>query len=488
MTMKLLQINNKSDTKKFVNYLEELYKHLILLENDTSSSPVNDFEILIEMGVIDNFSEVNELTNIIDDKCNFSSDEFYNHIRKITHTSDEGICSLPLYCERCRNIIRIQEENAQKPTLVDLFCGAGGMSLGFKQAGYKIIYANDIDESCIDSYKFNHPEVDPNNVVLGDIQNLAEVIPSYISNQDVDVVIGGPPCQGFSNANRQRVIDDPRNRLYREYVKVVQGLKPKFFVMENVTGMKNIADQIIEDFNNIGYDVHFEVLNALDFSVPQNRKRIIFIGNRINVNNKELFKEILNSSKEQPTFTLEDAICDLPKLEPSRKKNSTEIDSDESGKKITGLKRHENNNSYQNMINLQGETPFLYNHKARYNNDRDIEIFGRLDQGDKSNDPKIADIMPYQSRNDIFKDKYFKLVYNKPCKTITAHMKFDCNMYIHPTQPRGLTPREAARVQSFPDNYFFRGPYTKTYMQIGNSVPPLMSRRIAEVIINKNNN
>ena len=105
-----------------------------------------------------------------------------------------------------------------------------------------------------------------------------------------------------------------------------------------------------------------------------------------------------------------------------------------------------------------------------------------MNQGDKSDDPKIADIMPYKSRSDIFKDKYYKLVENNVCKTITAHMKFDCNMYIHPTQARGLTPREAARVQSFPDDYFFRGAYTKTYMQIGNSVPPLLGRAIAQVI------
>ena len=122
------------------------------------------------------------------------------------------------------------------------------------------------------------------------------------------------------------------------------------------------------------------------------------------------------------------------------------------------------------------------NHKARYNNDRDIEIFGRMNQGDRSDDPKIADIMPYVRRNGIFKDKYFKLESDKVCKTITAHMKFDCNMYIHPTQARGLTPREAARVQSYPDDYFFRGAYTKTYMQIGNSVPPLLGRAIAQVI------
>ena len=116
-------------------------------------------------------------------------------------------------------------------------------------------------------------------------------------------------------------------------------------------------------------------------------------------------------------------------------------------------------------------------------NDRDIEIYGRMLPGDKSDSPRIADIMPYKSRNDIFKDKYYKLIYSNICKTITAHMKFDCNMYIHPTQARGLTPREAARIQSYPDSFFFLGPYTKTYQQIGNSVPPLMARAIGEEVI-----
>lgn len=134
------------------------------------------------------------------------------------------------------------------------------------------------------------------------------------------------------------------------------------------------------------------------------------------------------------------------------------------------------------MINNGKIINYVANHKARYNNDRDIEIYGRLYQGDKSDDPKIADIMPYTSRKDIFKDKYFKLEDNKICKTITAHMKFDCNMYIHPTQARGLTPREAARVQSCPDDYIFRGSYTKTYMQIGNAVPPLLGQALAKII------
>src|SRR5699024_856280 len=149
-----------------------------------------------------------------------------------------------------------------------------------------------------------------------------------------------PPCQGFSTANRQRVIDDPRNRLYREYVKVVDGLKPRFFVMENVIGMRNIADQIIEDFNNIGYDVDYEILDAKDFSVPQNRRRIIFIGNRMGIANNLLFEEILHPTQGYPKYTLKDAIVDLPELEPSRIRNATEVDSETSGKIIN---KYENN-------------------------------------------------------------------------------------------------------------------------------------------------
>ena len=162
-------------------------------------------------------------------------------------------------------------------------------------------------------------------------------------------------------------------------------------------------------------------------------------------------------------------------------KNSTEVGTTESGFVIEKNELNQTN-EYINYINQNRKIDFVCNHKARYNNDRDIEIYGRMYQGDKSDDPKIADIMPYKSRSDIFKDKYYKLVENNVCKTITAHMKFDCNMYIHPTQARGLTPREAARVQSYPDDYFFRGPYTKTYMQIGNSVPPLLGRAIASIV------
>lgn len=388
-------------------------------------------------------------------------------------------CPISKYCNSYIKY-RIEHYDNNAPTMVDLFCGAGGLSLGFSQNGFVTSLANDIEPCCVDTYAHNHPDTPRENIVLGDINNVIANIDKLIRFKNVDVVIGGPPCQGFSMANRQRLIDDPRNKLYKSYVKVLTVLKPKFFVMENVKGMLSAASQVLEDFRRIDYSVSYRVLNAKDFGVPQNRERLIFIGNRVGVDNDEIFDDIIRQSESITPHVLSDALFGLRPLEASRKRNSTEVDSEESGRKIDSWDCGKS--EYLNLINMGKSVRLVFNHKARYNNDRDIEIYGRLNQGDKSDDPKIADIMPYSRRNNIFKDKYFKLEADKICKTITAHMKFDCNMYIHPTQARGLTPREAARVQSYPDDYFFRGAYTKTYMQIGNSVPPLLGRAIANII------
>ncbi len=389
-------------------------------------------------------------------------------------------CPLSKYCNyNIKNKRRKFDKKA--PTMIDLFCGAGGLSLGFTQAGFIVALANDIEECCIDTYSHNHPELPRKYVVCGDINNILKNVNKLKRFEKIDLVVGGPPCQGFSMANRQRIIDDPRNKLYKSYVKVVESVEPKFFLMENVKGMYSVAEQIKEDFERIGYKVSCRILNAKDFGIPQNRERLIFIGNNLEYNNEEIFNQIEKKSKLIPNFVLKDALYGLRKLEALQEKNATEKDTVNSGKKIE-KNNTEELNEYLKIINENKKNRLIFNHKARYNNERDIEIFRRLNQGDKSDDPKIADIMPYKNRSDIFKDKYFKLENNKVCKTITAHMKFDCNMYIHPTQARGLTPREAARVQSYPDDYFFRGAYTKTYMQVGNSVPPLLGRTIAQVI------
>ena len=390
------------------------------------------------------------------------------------------MCPVNKYCNSyIRNKREAVDEQALK--MIDLFCGAGGLSLGFTQEGFVTSLANDIQECCVDTYAHNHPETPRDHIVLGDIAELVDNIQNYLRFEDVDIIVGGPPCQGFSMANRQRLIDDPRNQLYTNFVRAVSIVRPPFFVMENVKGMLSVADQVVEDFNNIGYEVTYRVLNAKDFGVPQNRERLIYIGNNVGHDNAEIFDKIEAYGRDINDMVLEDALFGLRSLEALTIRNATERDTEQSGRKIE-RRRDFNTNAYMELINQGRDYPVVLNHKARYNNDRDIEIFGRMLPGDKSDSPRIADIMPYTSRSDIFKDKYYKLKNDAVCKTITAHMKFDCNMYIHPTQARGLTPREAARVQSYPDDYYFRGAYTKTYMQIGNSVPPLLGRAIAHII------
>lgn len=474
-------IESKADEKQLVAYFEDAIKHLRILQSQHQLTNQSIDRSLIELGFIKTEDSFTDFINFIQKKVKTPLEELKKLFTLIHHEGD--VCLLPKICKTCRRNLLQREQTSNKPTVIDLFCGSGGMSLGFTQSGYKIIFANDIEPSCVETYSYNHPEVNPEKIILGDIQDFASTVSEYTTDEHVDVVIGGPPCQSFSNANRQRIIDDPRNRLYKEFVAVVASVRPTFFVMENVIGMKAIASQVYEDFENIGYKVHYEVLNAVEFGVPQQRKRIIFIGNKVGIDNEAIFKKIHKNNETIQATTLEDAIADLPALTALTKKNATDYESDEHGHFITTFNNY-TQNAYLARINATSIPMYLYNHKARYNNDRDIEIFSRLHQGDKSDDPKIADIMPYTNRNDIFKDKYYKLIYAQPCKTITAHMKFDCNMYIHPTQARGLTPREAARVQSYPDDYLFKGSYTKTYMQVGNSVPPLMARGIAQVVKN----
>ena len=160
----------------------------------------------------------------------------------------------------------------------------------------------------------------------------------------------------------------------------------------------------------------------------------------------------------------------------------TEVDDEKTGMKI-GINNYDScGNSYLTSINSGRSLAYTFNHKARYCSDVNYEIFKRLGQGEDATNPKIADIMPYSRRNGIFKDKYFKLYADRPCRTITAHLKMDCLSHIHPYQIRSITPREAARVQSFPDDYLFLGAYLRTYMQIGNAVPVLMAKQIANII------
>lgn len=395
-----------------------------------------------------------------------------------------------------RKKLQSQEAKKKKPNFADFFAGAGGLSCGFTQAGFKVCFANDFEDVCVRTYRFNHPELSANKVVKGDIRKIVDNIENYI-DEDVDVVIGGPPCQGFSSANQQRIIDDPRNELYKYYVKAVSKILPKFVVMENVKGMLKVADQVVEDYGNIheerdgkqySYVVAYKLLNSADFSVAQNRERLIYIAIRNdiihaqNITPEKIFEEIDNANKGNQHFLLRDALEAIKPLDAPRIKNTNEIDNDKTGKKIDVNTFNGNENEYLRLINENRIIPILYNHKARYLNDINFDIYRLLNQGDDASDPKIADIMPYANRLHCFKDKYYKLIADKPSRTITAHLRMDCHSHIHPFQIRAITPREAARCQSFPDDYMFLGAYLKTYMQIGNAVPCLMAKGIANVI------
>lgn len=491
----LNDINTLSDKKKLKSILREFTDCICELHGINKDIELDVISIneeivcfLIRLGVLSSSEDFKSLKEAMGkDYKNFIS------IISCFISIDESIdVSLKKYMDYYRKEAVERYLNDKKsPTLVDFFCGSGGMSLGFCQNGYKVLLANDIQDVCTETYSFNHYEIPKERIITGDIKEIVENVNDYIED-NVDVIIGGPPCQGFSMANRQRIIDDPRNVLYKYYVKGIEKLNPKFFVMENVKGMLSVAEQVKEDFHKlqgVDYDVAYHIFNAKDFGVPQNRERLIYIGVRkdisININKSasDIINEIIESLNGIRKFTLEEAIGDLRKLEALTIKNATELDTEESGRKIES-KNYVYDSEYVKLITQNKANKLVFNHKARYNNDRDIEIFGRMIPGDKSDSERIADIMPYKSRSDVFKDKYYKLKPNEVCKTITAHMKFDCNMYIHPYQARGLTPREAARVQSYPDDYYFCGAYTKTYMQIGNSVPPLMSRAISKIISN----
>ncbi len=384
----------------------------------------------------------------------------------------------------------------KRHSLVDFFCGAGGLSLGFLQQGFNVKLANDIEDVCIQTYKYNHPELPSDKLIQGDIKEIVDHIEEHIT-QPIDIVVGGPPCQGFSEANRQRVIDDPRNKLYKYFVQAVEKIAPKFVVMENVKGMLKVAEQVVEDYGKLrvnvdgniySYLVDYKILVSHDFGVAQSRERLIYIAVRSDIANKneitpkDIFDDIEQNYVKGKHHTLLEALEYIKEIKAPRIKNVNEVDSDITGKKIDVNQYEGDDNEYLRLINMGRKIPYLYNHKARYLSDVNYEIYEKLNQGDDASDEKIRDIMPYAHRLHCFKDKYFKLYADRPCRTITAHLRMDCHSHIHPYQVRALTPREAARVQSFPDDYLFLGAYLKTYMQVGNAVPPMMARGIAKSI------
>lgn len=492
---KLTTLNSKNDKDFFKEKcnifvrLVECYAQKYSLEVQPSPIESKSISVLCEFGIISDASEIQILKKLL------GNSDFIRLCNSASFVSNHK--EIKPYLVNINNTARrqLQSKPQNKPSIVDLFCGAGGLSLGFIEAGFKVVLANDIQDVCCETYKYNHPELPSERVVLGDIR---QVIDNISIPEEVDLVVGGPPCQGFSSANKHhKVIDDPRNLLYKYFIEAISKFAPKFVVMENVRGMLKVADQVISDYNNISitidgkklsYVADYRLFNSQNFGVSQSRERLIYIAIRSDIAEIKkltpsvLFDDINSLCKRQPIRLLREALDFIRPLESPRVKGLTNEDDDLTGKKIdvnyfTGC-----DSPYLTAINCGRSIPFLFNHKARYASETNYKIFERLEQGDDATNEKIKDIMPYSHRNHCFKDKYYKLIADKPCRTITAHLRMDCLSHIHPFQIRTITPREAARIQSFPDDYLFLGAYLKTYMQVGNAVPPLMAKQIANVI------
>ncbi|MDU8884868.1 DNA cytosine methyltransferase [Yeosuana sp. MJ-SS3] len=359
---------------------------------------------------------------------------------------------------------------------IDLFSGCGGMSLGFKWAGYNTLLASDIDENCKKTFTQNFPEVP---FICGDLSNLKkEDFQDHITSQ-VDVIIGGPPCQGFSLANKKRnkVTEDPRNNLFFEFVKTINWYNPQAFVMENVKGLLSmksgqVIKQIIDEFENAGdygYQVRYEVLKASDFGVPQSRERVIIIGFRKDL---ELIPEFPNK-KYTEEVNVNQAISDLPIIEACEGEEVQEYN----------LKPQ---NAYQEFMRKNSDK--VYNHIAMRHTKRLIERFKAIKNGKGLLDVwethgAVQRGNPLKKSTIKFSQNNQRLHGDKPAPTIAA--SFQSN-FIHPQLDRNFTAREGARLQSFPDDFVFKGMRTKMswekglsqYQQIGNAVPPLLAYEI----------
>jgi DNA (cytosine-5)-methyltransferase 1 len=387
---------------------------------------------------------------------------------------------------------------------IDLFCGAGGFAKGFEMTGrFKCIGGIDNKEAAVLTHKLNFPD----SVTI--CRNIEEISPSdfekQIGNKKVDVVIGGPPCPTFSTIGHAKIqsvnkpkgdciTEDPRNVLFMDFLKYVAYFNPKMFIMENVpqfltkyNGDTFKAVKKIIERDLPGYHIVEEVkiLNSVNFGVPQNRRRMILVGHlkrydfkypkithwvegsnfNINPNDDEIEQKDLKRHVD-----VKSAISDLPNITDNWRIN------------ICKYSKNEDLDFYQKLMraNTNGT---VANNICRMSNKRAKKVFEHMKQGDIYMDlPKeIRQILPF--REDIFKDRLKRLVMNNPSWTILAHIGMDGYMYIHPTEPRTLSVREAARIQSFPDDFVFVGNQQDTYHQVGNAVPPLMAKAVAESVL-----
>lgn len=375
-----------------------------------------------------------------------------------------------------------------KPVVVDYFSGPGGLAEGFSQAGFNTILGLDYDENSAETFKKNHPDSD---YILADISELdpEKVLERLDKDKgDIDMVVGGPPCQGFSIAG-DRDQDDERNQLFMDYARHIKALNPKFILMENVPGMLSmdtsdgepVIDEIQERFSDLGYRTEYRTLKASNYGVPQNRKRVFILGTRLDDGNIEFpdRTHIVDGDDQKLTeteddikkaVTVGDALSDFKSLQAGEV--STEYGSDPK-------------NSYQEQMR-KNSTGELENHDAVNHRDHIVERFKHIPQGGD-----MTDAPEEHQPSKVYSSRNRRLIENEPSYTVTSHV---LDELIHPWDNRSITVREAARLQSFPDEYVFTGERnvfhgsdeTSQYEQVGNAVPVLLAKSIAKKVIEEN--
>ena len=375
---------------------------------------------------------------------------------------------------------------------IDLFCGAGGFSKGLEMAGFECIGGIELKEVISKTHQLNHKK---SKTIFGDIREVPpEKFAEIIGTNHVDVIIGGPPCPTFSTIGDAKIrsvtgkptSEDPRNQLFLEYLKYVDYFRPDIFVIENVpnfiTKYKGaIFNTAVEIIENIGkddegngegiYEVEkpVQVVNAVYYGVPQTRRRMMLVahkksGVKFSYPQPTHFydQDDEDSKKLKPCTTVQDAIGDLPDITDNWRISEMPYS------KNRGL------TEFQKIMRASGNGKTVKNNICRMSNDRAKRVFPHMAQGSKYMDlpPEIRQILPF--REDILKE---------PSWTVIAHIGMDGYMYIHPTENRTLSVREAARIQSFPDDFEFVGNQQETYVQVGNAVPPLLGKAIGESLM-----
>lgn len=396
-------------------------------------------------------------------------------------TKDCAPCPVKAFCAAFRKA-RGADPEANPTSLIDLFAGGGGLSLGLTQAGMRLKLAVEMDQWAADTIYLNHPEAPRGVVSLHDVTKLASDADELAKYRHVDVVAGGPPCQPFSMARRHSGADriDTRRYLFRAFLEVASKVEPRVLIMENVPGILNAAGGRIlkaleNEFAEAGFLLGHKLLSASSYGVPQNRSRVFFIGvhKKRNAGPARLLQAILtlldNGKHHGPIVTSAQALNGVPR-KPAN------------GGGLV-VRRTSRGRRTRYARTLQRPERVLYNHETRPHNPRDIQIFDELGWGETAREleARKPKTIPYQLES--FGDKYRRIHPNRPAPTIPAHLRRDANSFVHPFVPRGITPREAARFQSFPDDYVFLGGLGPSFVQIGNAVPPLLAKAVGSAVV-----